>query len=93
MTASWCEEGGEDGSAAQAAASYSGDRAGRSPPVVRDGRSGRPERPAKFKIGSFFEPEDRTVELQGIDYVLLRERDLHAVASSRHATSGTGLYL
>ena len=41
-----------------------------------------------------FEPEDRgTVELQGIDYVLLRERDLHAVASSRHATSGTGLYL
>ena len=30
---------------------------------------------------------------QGIDYVLLRERDLHAVASSRHATSGTGLYL
>ena len=41
-----------------------------------------------------FEPEDRgTVELQGIDYVLLRERDLHAVASSRLATSGTGLYL
>ena len=41
-----------------------------------------------------FEPEDRgTVELQGIDYVLLRERDLHAVAAGRHATSGTGLYL
>ncbi|HEV8024403.1 MAG TPA: co-chaperone GroES [Candidatus Nanopelagicales bacterium] len=41
-----------------------------------------------------FEPEDRgTVELQGIDYVLLRERDLHAVAAGRHATAGTGLYL
>lgn len=41
-----------------------------------------------------FEPEDRgQVELQGIDYVLLRERDVHAVAASRHSTSGTGLYL
>ena len=41
-----------------------------------------------------FEPEDRSqVELQGIDYVLLRERDIHAVAASRHSTSGTGLYL
>jgi chaperonin GroES len=41
-----------------------------------------------------FEPEDRgQVELQGIDYVLLRERDLHAVAAERHSTSGTGLYL
>ena len=41
-----------------------------------------------------FEPEDRgQVDLQGIDYVLLRERDIHAVAASRHSTSGTGLYL
>ena len=41
-----------------------------------------------------FEPEDRgQVELQGIDYVLLRERDIHAVAASRHSTTGTGLYL
>ena len=41
-----------------------------------------------------FEPEDRgTVELQGIDYVLLRERDLHAVAAGRHGNAGTGLYL
>lgn len=41
-----------------------------------------------------FEPEDRgQVELQGIDYVLLRERDVHAVASSRHSSAGTGLYL
>jgi chaperonin GroES len=41
-----------------------------------------------------FEPEDRgQVELQGIDYVLLRERDVHAVASTRHSNAGTGLYL
>ncbi|MSO27430.1 MAG: co-chaperone GroES [Candidatus Nanopelagicales bacterium] len=41
-----------------------------------------------------FEPEDRgEIELQGIDYVLLRERDIHAVAADRHSTVGTGLYL
>lgn len=41
-----------------------------------------------------FEPEDRgTVELQGLDYVLLRERDIHAVAAERAGTAGTGLYL
>ena len=41
-----------------------------------------------------FEPEDRgQVELQGVDYVLLRERDVHAVAASRHSNAGTGLYL
>lgn len=41
-----------------------------------------------------FEPEDRgTVELQGLDYVLLRERDVHAVAAEHASTAGTGLYL
>jgi chaperonin GroES len=41
-----------------------------------------------------FEPEDRgLVELQGVNYVLLRERDIHAVAASRHSAGGTGLYL
>lgn len=41
-----------------------------------------------------FEPEDRgSVELQGIDYVLLRERDVHAVAADRMAAESTGLYL
>ena len=41
-----------------------------------------------------FEPEDRgEIELQGIDYVLLRERDILAVAADRHSTAGTGLYL
>lgn len=41
-----------------------------------------------------FEPEDRgSVELQGTEYVLLRERDVHAVAATRHRDAGTGLYL
>jgi chaperonin GroES len=41
-----------------------------------------------------FDPDDRSeVELHGRDYVLLRERDLHAVAASRVEPDGTGLYL
>lgn len=41
-----------------------------------------------------FEPEDRAnVELQGVEYVLLRERDIHAVAAHRHSEARTGLYL
>ena len=41
-----------------------------------------------------FEPEDRSnVELQGRQYVMLRERDVHAVAAERHGSAGTGLYL
>jgi chaperonin GroES len=40
-----------------------------------------------------FNPEDRyEVEVQGEEYVLLRERDIHAVASTR-IDGGTGLYL
>ena len=40
-----------------------------------------------------FSPDDRyEVEVGGTDYVMLRERDLHAVASSR-IESQTGLYL
>jgi chaperonin GroES len=40
-----------------------------------------------------FSPEDRyEVEVQGEEYLLLRERDLHAVASER-IEGGTGLYL
>ncbi len=40
-----------------------------------------------------FNPEDRyEVEVQGEDYLILRERDIHAVASER-VTDGTGLYL
>lgn len=41
-----------------------------------------------------FDPEDRAeVELQGIDYTLLRERDLHGVAEPEESGRGTGLYL
>jgi chaperonin GroES len=40
-----------------------------------------------------FSPEDRyEVEVQGVDYVMLRERDLHAVAATR-IDGHTGLYL
>jgi len=41
-----------------------------------------------------FEPEDRSeVELHGRSYVMLRERDVHAVASQRVQPESTGLYL
>ena len=41
-----------------------------------------------------FEPEDRAeVEIEGTDYVLLRERDVHAIAQERDADATTGLYL
>lgn len=41
-----------------------------------------------------FDPEDRgEVELQGTTYVLLRERDLHAVAAPSSGEEHTGLYL
>ena len=40
-----------------------------------------------------FNPEDRyEVDVQGEDYLILRERDIHAVASER-LDGGTGLYL
>jgi chaperonin GroES len=41
-----------------------------------------------------FDPEEKAeVEVGGRDYVLLRERDLHAVASERLPDGQTGLYL
>jgi chaperonin GroES len=40
-----------------------------------------------------FSPDDRyEVEVGGNDYIMLRERDLHAVAATR-IESNTGLYL
>ena len=40
-----------------------------------------------------FGPEDRyEVEVSGVDYIMLRERDIHAVAASR-IDGHTGLYL
>lgn len=41
-----------------------------------------------------FDPEDRAeVELAGVDYLLLRERDIHGVAEPEESGRGTGLYL
>ncbi|MEV1330258.1 GroES family chaperonin [Micromonospora costi] len=41
-----------------------------------------------------FDPDDRSeVELHGRGYVLLRERDVHAVAAERVENDATGLYL
>jgi chaperonin GroES len=41
-----------------------------------------------------FNPEDRyEVEVRGEDYIILRERDIHAVAADRLAEGSTGLYL
>ncbi|MEU4472323.1 co-chaperone GroES [Micromonospora sp. NPDC023888] len=41
-----------------------------------------------------FDPDDRSeVELHGRGYVLLRERDVHAVAAERIENDPTGLYL
>ena len=41
-----------------------------------------------------FNPEDRhEVELQSKDYILLREKDIHAVAAPRVEDDRTGLYL
>lgn len=40
-----------------------------------------------------FSPDDRyEVEVGGADYIMLRERDVHAVASERNEAS-TGLYI
>lgn len=41
-----------------------------------------------------FDPDERSeVELHGKEYLLLRERDIHAVASRRISEGATGLYL
>ena len=48
-----------------------------------------------IKVGDevLFNPDDRLeVEMSGEEYVILRERDIHAVASDHH-DGGTGLYL
>ncbi|HEY1134933.1 MAG TPA: co-chaperone GroES [Nocardioides sp.] len=41
-----------------------------------------------------FDPDDRAeVEVHGDTYVVMRERDVHAVAAGRLGDSSTGLYL
>ena len=59
--------------------------------VVAVGRNAR-----QIEIGDrvLFDPDDRReVELRGTAYVLLRERDIHAVAAPRVNVQNTGLYL
>jgi chaperonin GroES len=59
--------------------------------VVAVGTNVRTVKPADRVL---FDPEDRAeVEVRGKDYVLLRERDLHAVAAERLQDGKTGLYL
>ena len=54
---------------------------------------GQSVRAAEVGDRVLFSPDDRyEVEVGGIDYIMLRERDLHAVAASRIEAS-TGLYL
>jgi chaperonin GroES len=54
---------------------------------------GQNVRACEVKDRVLFSPDDRyEVEVQGDDYIMLRERDLHAVAASR-IESATGLYL
>ena len=41
-----------------------------------------------------YDPDDRSeVELSGTEYILLRERDIHAIAAERLPDGATGLYL
>ena len=54
---------------------------------------GQNVRSAEIGDRVLFSPEDRyEVEVGGNDYIMLRERDIHAVAASRIEAS-TGLYL
>ena len=54
---------------------------------------GQTVRAAEVGDRVLFSPDDRyEVEVGGIDYIMLRECDLHAVAASRIEAS-TGLYL
>lgn len=51
-------------------------------------------RAVKLEDRVLYDPEDRAeVELRGKAYVLLRERDIHAVADERLNDSPSGLYL
>ncbi|GAC1385168.1 MAG: co-chaperone GroES [Marmoricola sp.] len=51
-------------------------------------------RTVKVEDRVLFDPEDKAeVEVQGEVYVVVRERDIHAVAADRLGDSQTGLYL
>ena len=56
--------------------------------------AGTSVRMVKVNDRVLFDPQDRAeVEVRGKDYVLLRERELHAVAAERLSEGHTGLYL
>ena len=51
-------------------------------------------RPGEVGDRVLFDPEDKAeVEVQGESYVVMRERDIHAVAAERLGDTQTGLYL
>ncbi len=59
--------------------------------VVAAGPNARQTEPGDRVL---FDPEDRAeVEIQGKEYLLLRERDLHAIAAERVSEGPSGLYL
>ncbi len=56
--------------------------------------TGQNVRTVQFGDRVLFDPVDKAeIEVRGEDYVLLREQDLHAVASGRIDDGQTGLYL
>ncbi len=70
-------------------------RHGRAPARLGPGRRGRPARPL-VEVGDrvLFDPDDKAeVEVHGEIYVVMRERDVHAVAADRLADESAGLYL
>jgi chaperonin GroES len=55
---------------------------------------GSPVRTVEVGDRVLFDPQDKAeVEVRGETYILLRERDLHAVAAERVEDGATGLYL
>jgi chaperonin GroES len=55
---------------------------------------GQNVRSAEIGDRVLFNPEDRyEVEVRGEDYIILRERDIHAVAAPRNEVAAPGLYL
>ena len=56
--------------------------------------SARTSRSVELGDRVLFDPEDKAeVEVNGETYILMRERDIHAVAADRLGDSQTGLYL
>ena len=63
-------------------------------PSVATGRLDSLVRQVESGDRVLFDPEDRAeVEVHSKDYVVLRERDIHAVAAARVQDGQTGLYL